>query len=361
MNRDHTIKALTCTVALGTVATLGFASVSQAEEQIRWRFPSAFGTNLISLGTPAADFADNLERATNGRIQVRVYEPGELVDAFEVLDAVSTGRVQAGFGQPIYDQGTIPAAPLFASVPFGPKAWSYTAWWFHGDGQELMKEVYANHGYEVHPILCGLTGPETAGWYSEPITSVDDYDGMTIRFAGLGGRVVEKFGASVTMTPGGELFQALERGVIDAVEFSMPAVDQIIGFQDVVNYNMFPGWHQTHLSSYVLVNNDVWENTSEADQVLIENICTATALRGLVEGEAANGRVLAELEEEGVNLEMIPEDVLRELKRASEEVMQAEADRDDDFRRVWESQQEFMETYSIWERRGYLPPESVDW
>lgn len=347
--------ALSLAVGAALVAG-GFAATAQAAS-VRWKMPVAFSSNLPGLGSPSQYVADQLGAASGGEFQVRVYEPGKLVPPFDILSAVSENKVSAGYTWIGYDQGKIPAIPLFAAVPFGLKPWAYAGWYFYGPGHEMLQEVYANKGFNVHAQLCGIIGPETAGWYSKPINSLDDYQGLKIRFAGLGGKVLEKLGASVTMLPGGELFQALEKGTIDATEFSMPVIDQILGFDKVVKYNLFPAWHQPFTAQYILVNNEQWADLDDAQKALVETTCTAATMMGLAEGEYKNGKVLAEFQERGVQNDMIPMPVLKELKTVWEEVAQEEAGKDADFKRVYESQQEFLETYVIWDKRAYLPPE----
>lgn len=342
------------TLAAGLSAAAMLAGAGAAED-LRWKMPVAFGSNLPGLGSPSAWVAENLTTASDGSLQMRVYEPGELVPPFDILQSVSDGKVEAGYTWIGYDQGKVPAVPLFAAVPFGLKPWAYTGWYYFGGGHEMLQEVYANKGFNVHAQLCGIIGPETAGWYSKDIESLADYEGMKIRFAGLGGKVLERLGASVTMMPGGELFQALEKGTIDATEFSMPAIDQILGFDQVVKYNLFPGWHQTFTAQYMLINADEWAKTTEAQKALVDASCTAATMRGLAEGEYKNGAVLAGFQEKGVNANQIPLDILRELKAVSQEVLEEEAANDPDFKRVYESQLEFQETYSIWDQRAYLP------
>ncbi|MBK1669419.1 C4-dicarboxylate ABC transporter [Rhodovibrio sodomensis] len=332
------------------------AAVAPAQaDEIRWKMPIAFSSNLPGLGSPSKYVAEQLKTASGGNVQVRVYEPGELVPPFDILEAVSNNKVSAGYTWIGYDQGTVPAVPLFAAVPFGLKPWAFTAWYYYGPGHKMLQEVYANKGFNVHAQLCGIIGPETAGWYSNPVDSLDDYQGMKIRFAGLGGKVLEKLGASVTMMPGGELFQALQTGTIDATEFSMPAIDQILGFHKVVKYNLFPGWHQPFTAQYMLINGDEWKQASEQQKALIETTCTAATMRGLAEGEYKNGKVLQGFQEKGVQANQIPRDVLRELQDVTREVLKQEAKKDEDFARVYESQQAFQETYQVWAKRAYLP------
>jgi len=169
--------------------------------------------------------------------------------------------------------------------------------------------------------------------------------------------VLEKLGASVTMMPGGELFQALEKNTIDATEFSMPAIDQILGFDQVVKYNLFPGWHQPFTAQYMLINGDEWAKATDAQKMLVEAVCTAAVTRGLAEGEYKNGAVLAGFQAKGIHADQIPLEILEQLKAVTDEVLAEEAANDEDFARVYESQQEFQKTYTIWDSRAYLPAE----
>ncbi len=349
------MKKLTLTAAMIAIG-LAMGGFAQAKD-LRWKMPVAFATKLPGLGSPAAWVADKLNTASDGSIKVKVYEPKELVPPFEILQSVSDGKVDAGYTWIGYDQGKVPAVPLFAAVPFGLKPPAYAGWYFYGGGHEMLQKVYANKGFNVHAQLCGIIGPETAGWYKEPITSLEDYKGMKIRFAGLGGKVLEKLGASVTMLPGGELFQALEKGTIDATEFSMPAIDQILGFNQVVKNNLFPGWHQPFTAQYMLINGDAWKAASAAQKALVETACTAGTLMGLAEGEYKNGAVLTKLKKEGINVGQIPLPILKQLKEVTNEVLAEQAAADADFKMVLESQQAFQKDYVIWDENAYLPTE----
>ena len=345
----------TTLTGLAVAAMVAAAAFPAAAENLRWKMPIAFSSNLPGLGSPAPWVAEKLTEASDGSIQMRIYEPGKLVPPFDILQSVSDGKVEAGYTWIGYDQGKVPAVPLFAAVPFGLKPWAFTGWYYYGGGHDMLQEVYANKGFSVHAQLCGIIGPETAGWFSEPIESLSDYEGLKIRFAGLGGKVMERLGASVTMMPGGELFQALEKGTIDATEFSMPAIDQILGFDQIVKYNLFPGWHQPFTAQYMLINKNEWEKATPAQKALVEAVCTAAVTRGLAEGEDKNGEVIAGFQEAGVNANQIPEDILLELQAVTAEVLAEEAANDEDFARVYDSQQAFQENYAIWDTRAYLP------
>lgn len=335
-------------------AGLVIAADTEAKD-LRWKMPVAFSTKLPGLGAPAAWVADKLNVSSGGAIKVKVFEPKTLVPPFEILQSVSDGKVSAGYTWIGYDQGKVPAVPLFAAVPFGLKPAAFAGWYYYGGGHDMLQEIYANKGFNVHAQLCGLIGPETAGWYKKPITSLEDYKGLKIRFAGLGGKVLEKLGASVTMLPGGELFQALEKGVIDATEFSMPAIDKILGFNQIVKNNLFPGWHQPFTAQYMLINGDQWKAATDQQRALVVSSCTAGVTMGLAEGEYKNGTVLADLIAEGINVDQIPEEILFKLKSITEEVLAEESAADADFKRAHDSQKAFQKSYVLWDERAYLP------
>ena len=319
----------------------------------RWRIPVVFQSTLPVIGDNPVYVFDIINRASGGAFQLEVSEPGEIVPAFSVTDAVRDGKVEAGYVWVGYDQGKIPAAPLLGAVPFGMEPWEYSAWWFEAGGRELGEALYAQHN--MHPIYCGMTGPETAGWFREPITSLEDIQGLKIRFAGLGGRVIERLGASVTMIPGGEIFQALEKGAIDASEFALPIVDQALGFNRVAKFNYYPGWHQTFTASHLMINLQVWSRLSASDQAMLEMGCTAGVIRNLSNSEAKQGAVIAGFPDIGVTAEILPESILRELESVAKDVIEEEAAKDEDFANILISQQEFRANYAHWKSRAYLP------
>jgi TRAP-type mannitol/chloroaromatic compound transport system substrate-binding protein len=341
---------------LGFFFMLGlFNSSALAAEKIRWKVPMGFSSKLPGLGTPLVYAADQIEKISKGDVQLQIYEPNKLIPAFEILDAVSKGKVKAGYTWIGYDEGKIPSLPLFAAVPFGMEPWEFTAWNYFSGGAELLNQVYANNRKNVHATLCGIMGPETAGWFREPIKSLDDFKGLKIRFAGIGGKVLSKLGASVTMLPGGELYAALEKGAIDATEFSMPAIDQLLGFHKVVKNNIFPGWHQSFTAMHLLINKNAWDGLNENQKALITTTCTAATMYGMSEGEAAQGKIIAGYKDKGVTAQKLPLPVLRKLKAVTDEVMAEIAAADADFKMVWESQKAFSEDYAYWKNMGYLP------
>ncbi|MBL4682809.1 MAG: TRAP transporter substrate-binding protein [Pseudomonadales bacterium] len=359
-NKSATV-GITLAFIVGIVGALSIRSSDKIvvrmdegiQEQIQWRVPVAFGTNLPALGDNIVYVSETLRKATAGRVQLNVFEPGLLIPTFSITEGVRDKKIEAGYTWLGYDQGRIPATPLISAVPFGMEPWEFTAWYYEDEGKMLTESLY--HPHNVHPILCGVIGPETAGWFRQPIESLDDFKGLKIRFAGLGGKVLQKLGASVTMIPGSEIFQALEKGAIDATEFSMPAVDQMLGFDRVAKYNYFPGWHQTFTAAHLVVNLDIWQGLSEANKSLIEMACTAGVIRNLSKGEAIQGAVMQGFEEKGVTPMKFSREILKQLAFVTEAVLQEEADNDADFARIRASQIKFQSAYKHWKGHAYLP------
>ena len=332
--------------------TFSLQQVSAADK-IRWKVQSTFNTGWPALGDPVARLADTLKRATDGRIQLKVYEPGKILPPLEISPSITKGDLPAAYNYMAYDQGRIPAAVLFAAVPFGMEPWEYAAWWFEGEGSKLANQIYNKSNIQV--LLCSTIGPETAGWYRNPITSLADLKGLKIRFSGLGGMVLNEIGASATLMAGGEIFAALEKGTLDATEYSMPAIDEVLGFHKITKFNLFPGWHQVSTSTHFMINLDLWKKMGAADQALFEMACTAAAMRAITTGEYLQGKQIQSFPSKGVTAARLPDSVLRELQKVSARVMKEESAKDADFKRVWESQQAFMKEYDVWQKWGYLP------
>jgi TRAP-type mannitol/chloroaromatic compound transport system substrate-binding protein len=331
---------------------MGAVSTASAQDRVRWQVPSGFPTTLPGLDT-IVPVSKMLSEMSGGNIQLRYAEPGALIPAFEILDAVSKGRFDAGFTWVGYDQGTIPSLPLYAGAPFGLEPQAFTAWYYFGGGGDMLNEIYKPRG--VHAILCGIVGPEAAGWFRNPIKSVKDFSGLRIRFAGLGGHVMSQLGASVTMIPAGELYQALERGTIDATEFSQPAIDKALGFQQVIKNYLLPGWHQTYTTTHLLVNQKSWDKLSGAQKAMIDTACQAGTMYTFSRSEYIQGDAIADFEKAGVTAQQLPIDVLRELQVVTNKVLAEQSAKDADFKRVLESQQAFAKRYQVWRELGYLP------
>ena len=158
----------------------GTSTALHAQDAIKWKVQSTFNTAWPALGDPIARVSETLKEVTDGRINLKIFEPGKIVPPLEISPSISRGDLPAAYNYLAYDQGRIPSAVLFSAVPFGMEPWEYAAWWFEDEGAQLAADLY--HEQNIHPLLCSTIGPETAGWYRKPITQLSDMEGLKIRF-----------------------------------------------------------------------------------------------------------------------------------------------------------------------------------
>jgi TRAP-type mannitol/chloroaromatic compound transport system substrate-binding protein len=335
----------------------GTAGLAVAKEKpILLKVPTCFSTSLPGLGDGILYISKNIATLSNGALKMKVYEPKKLVAPFEILDAVSKGKINAGYSTAGYWGGKIPAAPLFSAVPFGPEAGEYLAWLYYGNGMKLYQEMYDQAGYNVKVLLATIIAPETSGWFQKPITSADELKGMRMRFFGLGGAAMQKLGVQTSLLPGGEIFPALEKNAIDATEFSMPAIDQRLGFHKIVKYNYFPGWHQQATIFELLINKDVWNSMSDHQKMVLEVVTKAAVTDCFAHTEAIQGAVIREnVEKRGVKNMYWSDDMLAKFKAAWLEVAAEQAGKDAFFKKVWDDFSKFHEDYAYWSSLGFLP------
>ena len=338
------------------VAAAMLSAPAMAADKLLLKTPIAFSTALPGLGSPIPRVAEQLHVMSGGTLKMKVYEPGKLVPPFEILDAVSSGKINSGYTTAGYWAGKIPAAPLFSAVPFGPEAGEYMAWLYYGNGLTLYQEMYDQAGYNVKVIPCAVIAPETSGWFASEINSPEDLNGLKMRFFGLGGKVMQKLGVATSLLPGGEIFPALEKGAIDATEFSMPAIDARLGFHKLVKFNYFPGWHQQATVFELLVNKDVWNEASDQHKAIIENACKASMADSFAEGEAIQAAALIDnVENNGVTMVQWSEEMLEVFEATWSEVAAEEAAKDEYFAKVLADLNEFRADYDVWKSNAFLP------
>jgi TRAP-type mannitol/chloroaromatic compound transport system substrate-binding protein len=341
-------------IALFAVMFVLSATPAMAKK-VLLKVPVCFPPALPGLGTTAPWLADRIEMLSKGEIKMKVYEPGKLVAPFEILDSVSKGKINAGFSMSAYWQGKIPAAALFSAVPFGPEAGEYLAWLYHGDGLKLYQEMYDQAGYNVKVLVFGIIAPETSGWFAEPIEKVEDLKGLRMRFFGLGGQTMQKLGVSTSLLPGGEIFPALEKGALDATEYSMPAIDQRLGLYKIVKHNYYPGWHQQATVSELLINKDVWNGLTDHQKMVLEIGTRAATLDAFAMTEAIQAPVIKEnVTKRHVKNMYWSNEMLEAFKGAWKEVV-AEQSKDPFFKKVYENMEAFREDYKYWSEWGFMP------
>ncbi|MEM1078039.1 MAG: TRAP transporter substrate-binding protein [Pseudomonadota bacterium] len=339
---------------MAAISCLSLAATGASAQEVL-EMTSSFGKNLPILGTAGVDFVEKINSISEG-VEFEHFDPGELVPTLEALDAVSNGSVDASYATAGYWQGKITAASLFAAVPFGPEAGEFLGWMLYDDGAELYQRMYDEAGYNVHVLPCGIIAPETSGWFKNEITSMADLEGLNMRFFGLGAEVMQRLGVSTSLLAGGDIFPALERGAIDATEFSMPRIDARLGFYNIAKFNYFPGWHQPATMFELLVNKDRWNDLDERSQKQIEVACLANITTNYAEGEATNFAAMIEnTEKHGVTIKTWPDEMLATFESTWNEVAAELAAEDAYFKEVWDDLQEYREGYKTWGNTIYLP------
>ena len=318
------------------------------------RLVSLQNTASPIVGEQVIWLADSISQMTAGNLNIKVYDPDKLVGALEVLDAVSSGKVDMGYSASGFWMGKIPASPLFCSIPFGPNASEYQAWFYHGNGMKLYQEMYDTYNFNVKVLICGMIPPETSGWFAKEINSLDDLQGLKMRFFGLGGEVMKKLGVAVRLLPPGEIYPALEKGVIDATEFALPNIDEQLGFYKVAKYNYFPGWHQQTTTFELLINKDVWNSLPQHQQAIIENACQANIVRGIAAGEGSQGPAMKRNTERGVEQVTWPPEMIEAFRTTWLEVVEEKSAADPFFNKVWDDLQQFRADYKVWGDRAYV-------
>ena len=320
--------------------------------QVRWKMASSFPGEMVQLGDQGHMIEERVRVLSSGTMEFKFFEPGALVPALEVFDAVSAGSVDAGWTAAGYWAGKIPAVQFFTAVPFGPSAGEAVAWMYYGGGQQLLDELY--HANNIHGMPCNLISPEGSGWFREPIESIDDLKGLKMRFFGLGAKVMEKLGVSTQLLAAGDIYPALELGTIDATEFSMPAIDRDLGFHEIAKHYYFPGWHQPISMGELIINLDNWNGLTDTQREIVNAVCKESMLRGLAQGEAIQFGAMQELQAQGVTFHRWSPEILAALEEAWYEVADEISADDADFARVWASLQSFRENYKLWGDLGYL-------
>tara|TARA_B100000963_G_scaffold205345_1_gene178782 strand:- start:488 stop:1573 length:1086 start_codon:yes stop_codon:yes gene_type:complete len=343
-------KFLTLFIILGinscTNETTDSETVSiDKDKTYNWRLVTSWPKNYPGLGMAPERIADLVEDMSDGQMTITVYGAEEQVPAFGVFDAVSSGSHQMGHSGGYFWKGKVPAAQFFTSVPFGLTADEINAWVNRGGGLELWREIY--EPFNIYPIPAGNTGTQMFGWFNKEINSLEDVKGLKMRIPGIGGEVLKEAGGIPVTLPGGELFTALQTGVIDATEWVGPYNDLTFGFHQAAKYYYYPGWHEPGPMLELIINLDEWNSLPKHLQVIIETATKAVNQDMLDEYLAKNNQALTELVEvHGVKLRRLPDDVIEEFKMISDQILEELAQEDETIAKVYNSYKSFKEDVS---------------
>ena len=307
-------------VGLGGVAAAStIAAPAIAKERVEIAMVATWGRDFPGLGTGAQRFAKRLSDMSDGRIQVTYYAAGERVKAFYSFDEVASGNAQMYHGSEYYWKGKHPGWAYFTSVPFGLTYTEMNAWIRFGGGQELWDELGADYG--LKGLMCGNTGVQMGGWFRKEMNSVDDFKGLKMRMPGLGGDVLAKLGGSPVSLPGGQIYENLISGSIDATEWVGPWNDELMKFYEAAKYYYYPGMHEPGAMLACGMNKTWWDGLSKSDQMMIEAASSMENDVMMSEYNYKNGAALKRLiNDQGVKLRQFNDDIYDGFAEASEEV-----------------------------------------
>lgn len=348
-----------------TAATAGLAAPTvlkaQDKKTFRLRMATSFpaGQPVYTTGPGGAlDFADRCREASGGRLDIQVFTSGEIMPAFEVFDNTSAGNIDAHWACSYYWSGKTFAGQYFTTVPFGMSYQGHTAWLTQGGGHELWQEVYSD--FNLVPFPVGSSGAQMGGWFREPFESPEDLKGLTFRIPGLAGQVYEQIGLNVRLLSGGEIFPALERGVIDAAEWVGPYLDSRLGLHDAAKHYYAVDWHEPSTTTEVVFNQKTWDQLPDDLKGVVKNVATTCHLLSHMQAEANNAAALRDLtENQGVTVHRVPESVQKQLYTVCRDLLREKASGDKTVKKVNNSFWKFKRDHDLWQNTSETAFQSI--
>ena len=320
MDRRKVLKSAVVGAASAAAATVAAPVIAAShEKKMKINMVSTWPRDFPGLGTGAQRFAERVNKMSGGSMEINYSAAGERVKAFDSFDEVASGNSQIYHGAEYYWKGKHPGFAYFTSVPFGLTYTEMNAWIRFGGGQELWDKLAGSFG--LKGLMCGNTGVQMGGWFRKEMNSADDFKGLKMRMPGLGGDVISKLGASPVTLPGGQIYENLTSGSIDATEWVGPWNDKIMKFYEAAKYYYYPGMHEPGGPQSFGMNKKWWEALSKTEQHIIKAACEAEFLNLMSEYNANNGQYLEKLiKEHGVKLRKFNDDVYDGFGEAAEEV-----------------------------------------
>ncbi len=338
-------KFLTGAALAGTATTLAAPAIAQS--RVEMAIVSTWPRDFPGLGLPAQRLAARIQELTDGEIQVTYFAAGERVGAFDSFDNVANGDSQGYVGAEYYWRGKHPGFAPFTAIPFGLTAGEIDAWIKFGGGQELWDEL--SDGFGIKAVAMGNTGVQMGGWFNKEINSADDLKGLKMRIPGLGGDVMAKLGASPVSLPGGQIYENLVSGAIDATEWVGPFNDYFMKFYEAAKYYYYPGMHEPGAQLALGMNASFWNGLSKTHQEIIKAASAEENAATLAETNANNGQFLNRLvNDHGVELREFNDDIYDSFGEAAAEVIEEARTHDELATRIYDSHLQARSEIGAW-------------
>jgi TRAP-type mannitol/chloroaromatic compound transport system substrate-binding protein len=332
----------------GIIAAGVAPAVHAQAASIRWRLASSFPKSLDTIFGAADTFAKKVGELSGGKFVITTHAAGELMPAFGVVDGVQNGTVECAHTAPYYFFGKDETFALGCAVPFGLNSRQMSAWMFEGNGLKLMRDFYKN--YNIINFPAGNTGAQMGGWYRKEIKSIKDMKGLKFRVGGFAGKVIERMGGVPQSIPGGEIYQALEKGTIDAAEWVGPYDDQKLGFNKVAPFYYYPGWWEGGPQLDVFVNTKAYEGLSADYKAIVECASAFAHVEMQAKYDARNPTALKQLVGAKTKVLPFPKDVLDLAFKESMALYDEISEKNPNWKTVYEDYSAFRRDQNLWFR-----------
>ncbi len=349
LNRRTFVKTAGVSSA-GVAACAGLAApaIAQSSPVLKWRLTSSFPKSLDTIYGAGEVFAKALAEATDQKFLVQVFPAGEIVGGLKAADEVTKGTVEMAHTASYYYWGKDPTFAFGTAVPFGLNARMQNAWTEVGGGNELLNEFYK--AYNIYAIPAGNTGAQMGGWYRKEIKTPADYKSLKMRIGGFGGKIISKLGAVPQQIPGDQIYQALDKGTIDATEWVGPYDDQKLGFYKVAKYYYYPGWWEGGAMLHLFINLDKWNQLPKHYQAAVRNAAALANTTMLARYDAQNPEALKILLSKGTQLRQFSQPVLDACFQAAEEVYADISSKNKSFEKLYQSIKAFRADAYFWQQ-----------
>jgi TRAP-type mannitol/chloroaromatic compound transport system substrate-binding protein len=331
----------------GVLAT-GIAPAVHAQTAIRWRLASSFPRSLDTIFGAAEVFARQVKAMSGGKFEITTHAAGELMPAFGVVDGVQAGTVEVAHTAPYYFFGKNEVFALGCAIPFGLNSRQMTAWMYEGNGLKLMREFYAK--YNIVNFPGGNTGAQMGGWFRKEIKTLADFKGLKFRIGGFAGKVVERMGVVPQNIPGGDIYQALEKGTIDAAEWIGPYDDQKLGFNKVAPYYYYPGWWEGGPQLDIFVGTKAYESLSAENKAIIESAAAHAHIVMQARYDAYNPMALKQLVAAGTKLRPFSADLMNRAFKESMALYSEISAKNPDWAKIYADYSKFRADENLWFR-----------
>ena len=333
-------------LTLGLAGLAGFANADDGKKY-HWRMAETWGPNFPIFGDATKNLAKMVNEMSKGRLTIRIDSSNKHKSPLGIFDFVKSGQYQMGHSASYYWKGKNFNSLFFTTIPFGMTATEQYAWFYHGGGMELMKKLYDQYGILSFPG--GNTGVQMGGWFKKEIKTIEDFKGLKMRIPGFAGEVLSKIGAKPTNIPAGELYTALERNTIDALEWVGPSLDLRMGFHKIAPY-YYTGWHEPGAELQFMVNEKAYNSLPKDLQVILTTAMRVSAYDMFIQSVHESGKNLATLNKDYPNIKMrsFPKAVLDKLRQANTELLNEFAAKDPMTREILDSINSYQKQSRAW-------------